>query len=269
MRSTVGGVGMPTGEGVTNSPTSPLISAMTPANGATRRVRSSCACATFDLRRRRAGRVARRLTRCGVGRGRRLRLVGRLLRGQLLRVQPHEPVGLALRVVGHDAGLLGPRSGGLRVTLRKQELRLDVLVPELEQQLPLFDVLAFLRRQPFDLPALRRGESGPAARVDRARAGVGHGRGDGAAVDDGHLHRNGLGASGPPNCGRNPDHDDCDDPDPLHVHRKKKGSEPFPGNPLEVTAVRERPRASHDCSMRARAAKSVKAADCELPATNV
>ena len=32
MRSTVGGVGMPTGDGVTNSPSSPLISAMTPAN---------------------------------------------------------------------------------------------------------------------------------------------------------------------------------------------------------------------------------------------
>ena len=45
-RSTVGGVGMPTGDGVTNSPTSPLISATTPSKGARRIVRSSSAFAT-------------------------------------------------------------------------------------------------------------------------------------------------------------------------------------------------------------------------------
>ena len=42
-RSIVGGVGIPTGDGVTNSPTSPLISATTPAKGARRIVRSRLA----------------------------------------------------------------------------------------------------------------------------------------------------------------------------------------------------------------------------------
>ncbi len=49
IRSTVGGVGMPTGDGVTNSPSSPLISAMTPSNGANNCVRSSCAWMTSTL----------------------------------------------------------------------------------------------------------------------------------------------------------------------------------------------------------------------------
>ncbi|MNM56200.1 hypothetical protein D3C81_673630 [compost metagenome] len=41
IRSTAGGVGIPGGEGVTNSPSSPLISATMPANGARRVVCSS------------------------------------------------------------------------------------------------------------------------------------------------------------------------------------------------------------------------------------
>ena len=51
MRSTAGGVGMPTGDGVTNSPTSPFTSATTPENGARRRVWSRAAWATSSCER--------------------------------------------------------------------------------------------------------------------------------------------------------------------------------------------------------------------------
>ena len=97
MRSTVGGVGMPTGDGVTNSPSSPLISRN---DAGKRRVQLRALEVRFrhvDARVRHAGGVLGRGA-CGSGRFRAaLRLIGRLLGREPVGPQLHHALGITFR----------------------------------------------------------------------------------------------------------------------------------------------------------------------------
>ena len=110
MRSTVGGVGMPTGDGVTNSPSSPLISAMTPANGACSCVRSRCAFVTST--RASATRVASSAAAqpAAVDSARPSRLVGGFLGREPVGAQLRQALGVALGDRGDDAGFARARA---------------------------------------------------------------------------------------------------------------------------------------------------------------
>ncbi len=170
MRSTVGGVGMPTGEGVTNSPSSPLISAMTPANGARSCVRCEMRTRDVDARVRDAGRVFGR----GAAGGRRLGsafgLIGRFLRREPLGAE-HASSRSASRLAtsADDAGLARARARRACVALRERQLGFDVVVPQLEQQVARFDAVAVLDGQRRDLAAERRRQARRAGTRRRCR----------------------------------------------------------------------------------------------------
>ena len=112
--STAGGVGMPTGDGVTNSPTSPLISATVPRRGAQQRALEARArgidarLADADLR---CGGPAAGLAAVGFAGG----PLGELDRHQLALDQAREPVRFLPRDLGRHAGLVAARLRRARV----------------------------------------------------------------------------------------------------------------------------------------------------------
>ena len=161
MRSTVGGVGMPTGEGVTNSPSSPLISAMTPANGARSWVRSSCALRDVDARLGNTGRVLGRRAPAAVESALPSRLFGGFLRREPLVVQLLEALAsrLATSAVTQASRARDARP---RVAVRELELGFHVVVPELEEHVAFFDAVAVLDGQARDF-ARRALAKGPRA----------------------------------------------------------------------------------------------------------
>ena len=194
---------MPTGDGVTNSPSSPLISAMTPANGAWSCVRSRCAFVTST--RASATRVASSAaahaaavdSRAAFG------LIGRFLGREPIRAQLRRALGVAFGDVGDDARLARARPRRARVALATSvSSALMSVVPELEQQRAGFDALAVLDGQVRDLAAERGRQAGAAARVDGSGAGVRDGRGDGAAFGGDERHGDGLGPRDEPRARR-------------------------------------------------------------------
>ena len=125
----------------------------------------------------------------------------RLLAGagdKALLAQGGLPPGFALGIGGLGTDLGNALPGYRNLRSCQCVLGLLIVVPELHQQLPFLDLLAFLDRQDLDTPTDDRRELGALAGFDGSGAGVGNARFHLAAVNVLDDHGNGLGAADPP-----------------------------------------------------------------------
>jgi predicted PurR-regulated permease PerM len=105
--------------------------------------------------------------------------------------------GLLLGHVGPHAGLFAAGLGGGVLALGEFEPGLDVVVPQLQQQVAAGDAVALVDGEDVDAPAHRGRDAGALTGLHGAGARIGDGRFHDAAVDGGQTHRHRLGACQP------------------------------------------------------------------------
>jgi hypothetical protein len=150
-------------------------------------------------------------------------LIGRFLGREPLCTERAHALGIALGHGGDDTRLARAGAGRAGVTSSQLELGLDVVVPELEQQVAGHDALAVLDGQARDLAAHGRREPGATARVDGAGARVRDRRRHGPALGGHERHRDGRWTREVPAGGERDERERGDDRDALHGHISRRG----------------------------------------------
>ncbi len=107
-------------------------------------------------------------------------------------------IGLALGIARHGASLGRMFARGLDLRQSQRTLRLLVVIPQLDQQLALFDAVAFLHGQHFNAPTHGGRQLGAHAGFHTAGAGVGDTRFNASLTNFRQDHGDGFGTLGPP-----------------------------------------------------------------------
>ena len=109
------------------------------------------------------------------------RFVDSLLGSDFLLSQAHEAVGFARGDVGDCTGFVRSCSRRGRLPLGQRETGREILVPQLEQELPGFDAVAFVNGQARDLTTSRGRHARPLTCFDGSGPRVRDGAFDGAS----------------------------------------------------------------------------------------
>ena len=126
------------------------------------------------------------------------------------------PFCLVFRVHRSNAGFLAAFGGQRHLCLGEAGVGLLVVVPQLEQQLPLFHLVAFLDGEDFDAAAHDGGQLGALAGFDGAGTGIGERGFDFAGADFADDDGQRLGTGNPEQAAGKNGNDDDDEGKAAH-----------------------------------------------------
>jgi hypothetical protein len=126
------------------------------------------------------------------------RAVRLFLRDESILAQPQQALCLTLRQLALGTGGLRPRRGGASLAPGERHLRLQIFVPQRNEQLAGFHLIALVHGQYGDLPSHGGRQFCPPASVHRPGACIDHRALDRAALNLRHQHCDRLRTRGIP-----------------------------------------------------------------------